>query len=66
MSSPKRNSKTGLGFQAMVGKEWWVTADWGLGVAADLLLSSMKDDPAVSNDTYSATTFGLLFSATYN
>ncbi len=50
----------------MVGKEWWVTDNWGVGVAAELLLSSMKDDPVVSDATYSATTFGLLFSATYN
>jgi hypothetical protein len=64
--TPTRNSKGGLGFQAMVGKEWWVTDNWGLGVAAELLLSSMKDDPAESSDTFSATTFALLFSATYN
>lgn len=63
---PDRNSKTGFGFQGMVGKEWWVTQDWGLGVAAELIAASIKDDPAVSTASYSATTFALLFSATYN
>src|SRR5665811_847103 len=27
-------SKIGLSFELQVGKEWWVSRDWGLGIAA--------------------------------
>jgi hypothetical protein len=58
-------SKIGLGLDLQVGKEWWVSRDWGLGIAAQLVGSSMKDqsDPTL---TWSAGAFSLLFSATYN
>jgi len=59
------DTKLGLGFEAMVGKEWWVSPDWGLGAAAELIGASMKD----KNDAdirWTTTSFALLFSATYN
>lgn len=58
-------SKIGLSFELQVGKEWWVSRDWGLGIAAQLGLGSMKDqnNPDL---TWSAGAFSLLFSATYN
>jgi len=58
-------SKIGLGLDFQVGKEWWVSRDWGLGIAAQLTGGSMKDqaDPTL---TWSAGAFSLLFSATYN
>lgn len=59
------NSKWGVGFQGLIGKEWWVSQDWGLGVAVEFIGASMKDqdDSAV---TWKAASFGVLFSATYN
>ena len=58
-------SDVGFGLQGMVGKEWWISQDWGLGIAGELLAASMKDktDPSI---TWTATAFSLLFSATYN
>ncbi len=58
-------SKLGLAFDFSVGKEWWVSYDWGLGIAAQIVGGSMKDqnDPTL---TWSAGAFSLLFSATYN
>jgi hypothetical protein len=58
-------SRWGLGFQGMVGKEWWVSENWGLGLAGEFVLASMKDrdDSAV---TWKAAAFSLLFSASYN
>jgi hypothetical protein len=58
-------SKIGLAFELQVGKEWWVSRDWGLGVALGLVGGSMKDqnDPTL---TWSAGAFSFLFSATYN
>jgi hypothetical protein len=59
------DSKLGLGFEAMVGKEWWVSSDWGLGAAAEFVGASMKDK-TVSDIRWTTTSFALLFSATYN
>ena len=58
-------TKAGIGCQILVGKEWWVSQDWGLGVAGEFVGASMKDK---SDDsiTWSATAFSLLFSSTYN
>ncbi|HEY6478334.1 MAG TPA: hypothetical protein VI456_17275 [Polyangia bacterium] len=55
----------GIGFQAMVGKEWWVSQHWGLGAAFEIIAAtSMKDnnDPSVS---WTAEASNLVFSATY-
>ena len=49
----------------MVGKEWWVTQDWGLGVAGEVLFASMKDAGDTSI-TWTGTAFSVVFSATYN
>jgi hypothetical protein len=57
---------TDIGFGAALtgGKEWWVSTDWGIGVAGQLGFSSMK---AKDVDTrFSAVTFAVLLSATYN
>jgi len=58
-------SNTGVGFQVMAGKEWWVGREWGLGAAAELTGAWMKDtdDSAVHWNVF---TFSALFSATYN
>jgi len=56
---------TGLGFQGLVGKEWWVWPGWGLGVAGQLALASMKS--ADFPDTrWTGVSVSVLFSATYN
>jgi len=56
---------TGLGFQGLIGKEWWVWPGWGLGVAGQLALASMKS--ADFPDTrWTGVSLSLLFSATYN
>ncbi|MCB9731754.1 MAG: hypothetical protein H6745_03855 [Deltaproteobacteria bacterium] len=56
-------SDPGFGASFMIGKEWWVGRQWGLGVAAQAILASLpdKDDERVT-----AFGIGILFSATYN
>jgi hypothetical protein len=54
---------TGLGLSFMVGKEWWVSSDWGLGVATQLFLASARDQ---SGTTWNTRTLAILFSATWN
>jgi hypothetical protein len=55
----------GPAFSGQIGKEWWVSSNWGLGIAGQLLFGSMKDDED-SDITWTATGFALLFSATYD
>jgi hypothetical protein len=54
----------GIGGSFMVGKEWWVSHDWGLGIAGMLHLASMK--MKIVDSTMTAAAFSILFSATYN
>jgi hypothetical protein len=57
-------TEIGYGFSGMVGKEWWVSTDWGLGLAAQFQLASVKVKNVDSRMTGMG--FALLFSATYN
>lgn len=60
----------GLGVEVLAGKEWWVSENWGLGVAGQFLFGSMKDKTAFATGgeipTWTVTALSLLFSATYN
>jgi hypothetical protein len=60
----------GVTFDGQIGKEWWASDNWGLGVSVQLLLGRMKDQ---ANDTFigspptwSVAAFNVLFSASYN
>ncbi len=71
-----------LGFAAnlMAGKEWWVSPNWGIGLAAHFMLGTAKNralyngpaNPALPSETgyvdsrWNSVGFGLLMSATYN
>ena len=57
---------TDLGFYASLGagKEWWVSSNWGLGVAAVARLASLKLKDYDARLT--ATSISMLFTATYN
>lgn len=61
-NGPEGRSRTGFGLNAVVGKEWWVSANWGLGVAAQVFYQRIPDDGA----TWNTMAGGVLFSATYN
>lgn len=58
---------SGYGFNLMLGKEWWVSENWGLGVAGQWLYTKCPDKPVngVTPDV-KASSIGVLFSATYN
>lgn len=58
------STDTGLGFQLAVGKEWWVSDNWGLGVSAAFTYGSAED----KNDAGDASAYGInvMFSATFN
>lgn len=64
------NSQEGFGFQLKGGKEWWVSDNWGLGVAAGLSYISASDQADASNARYSGklstTKFFVVFNTTFN
>jgi len=64
------STELGIGFEGLIGKEWWVSDNWGLGGAAQLLVASMKDksglDVGGPVPRWNALAFSLLFSATFN
>jgi len=59
------DSSVGLGTRLAVGKEWWVSDHWGLGLAGHLS-SSWNDSGDYSGTTLSTWAFAVAFSATYN
>lgn len=67
VSGTKYDSEAGLGVNVQIGKEWWVSDNWGLGAAIFVHYSSMKDKSTSSiKPDITNTVFGLAFSATYN
>jgi hypothetical protein len=63
VGSEMQFTNAGLGLSLMVGKEWWVSGDWGLGVAAQLFLASAKDRDGTK---WESGALAILFTATYN
>jgi len=61
-------SDIGFGINVMIGKEWWVGDDWGLGVAGFGYYSAMDDKEKFLGYTHSISniSFGILFTVTYN
>jgi hypothetical protein len=58
----------GFTFEGLLGKEWWVSDNWGVGVSGQVLLGAMQDHP-YSNEsvpTWRLTAFSVLLSASYN
>jgi hypothetical protein len=54
----------GFALNALVGKEFWVGEEWGIGVAAQLIWSNVPTDIEPAEAGYIA--FNVLFSATFN
>jgi hypothetical protein len=59
-------SDLGFGLDLEIGKEWWLSADWGLGVAGRLSFTQIKGGNEVPDGTnFGAAYFAILCSATY-
>jgi len=59
----EEDSDPGLAINLMVGKEWFISRRWGIGLAGQVIISSLETDGGVGLGIMS---FGLLFSATMN
>jgi hypothetical protein len=58
----------GFSFQIKAGKEWWVSKNWGLGVAAAYTMLNSEYTPEGSSfsENWTSNKFSLVFSATFN
>lgn len=56
---------TGAAFTLSIGKEWWISDNWGLGVAAIFSAASM-DDKGEDAGTVNHRFIGIAFTATFN
>jgi hypothetical protein len=65
-----QTSHWGVTGRLSLGKEWWVSSNWGLGLAAEVLLGRMgkPDEPQYDEHDrhYTAKGFSLLASASFN
>lgn len=59
------STKSGFAIKLAVGKEWWVSEDWGVGLNAQYAHSS-NEDSGTNPVTWGTNYFGLAFSASYN
>lgn len=69
LSISERNEKVaetdlGGGLHLGIGKEWWVSKNWGLGIGAELALGRIRDEG--SSDNWNVTNVAIVLSATYN
>jgi hypothetical protein len=62
-------SDFGIGGNLLLGNEWWVAPNWGVGAAAQIFLARMKDKNDggfVEVPTWTTLGIGILLSASYN
>ena len=62
-SGDRADSDIGIAGNFMLGKEWWVGRDWGIGVAGQMILLAAHDDIL---GRVHAMALNVMFSATYN
>lgn len=58
-------SEYGFAMNLDLGKEWWVSAQWGLGVALRMWFNTVSEDSGSLEGTLDFTGGAILFSATY-
>lgn len=55
---------SGFALDIGVGKEWWVGPQWGVGIAAGFMFHSIGN--GIGDESWTGTSVGLRFSATFN
>jgi len=60
------STKWGFGFSTLLGKEFWVSDNWGLGAALQFHWASMEDNAPAPAPRIHANALSLLFSSTFN
>jgi len=52
--------------QLKVGKEWWVSTNWGLGISASYMKTNLKNSLGDINEDIDSNRFALSFNVTFN
>ncbi|MCL2651426.1 MAG: hypothetical protein FWD60_10445 [Candidatus Azobacteroides sp.] len=66
-SSINVSTDNGFSMQLKVGKEWWISRKWGLGVALTYGSTSVNNRPSSNiNEKINSNRFGIVFNATLN
>jgi hypothetical protein len=65
LSGSSASTNWGFGARAALGKEWWVSDHWGLGLVGHLSMS-FNQDQGTNPPTWTSWAFTAAFSATYN
>ena len=60
-----KDDSSGLGLSLMVGKEWMVSREWGLGVAGQFITASTSKTESGTDVNVGSTAAGVSFTATY-
>lgn len=60
-----KDDSSGLGLSLMIGKEWMVSREWGLGVAGQLITASTSKTESGTDVNVSSAAAGISFTATY-
>ncbi|HEY3370684.1 MAG TPA: hypothetical protein VGK10_07545 [Prolixibacteraceae bacterium] len=57
----------GFSMQLKMGKEWWVSKNWGLGVGLTYSKTNVNNDPSNGeSEVLNSDRFGILFNTTFN
>jgi len=56
----------GFSMQLKVGKEWWVSTNWGLGISASYMKTNLKNSLGDINEDIDSNRFALSFNVTFN
>ena len=59
-----KDTSAGFALDVVVGKEWWIGADWGVGAGVQLLYMHVQD--YIDDEGIDALAVNALFTATYN
>jgi hypothetical protein len=59
---------SGTGYFAAIGKEWWVSDNWGLGISLYYYQEKLEIDDSALSEKYNVIqrSWGIAFTATYN
>ena len=61
------STNKGFSMQLKIGKEWWVSKRWGLGIAATYGKTKLTNSPGGGiNELMNSNNLGILFNATFN
>lgn len=60
------STKRGFSMQIKIGKEWWVSKNWGLGIGVTYSKTQLTDTPNGEQEKLNSNRFGILFNTTFN